>query len=49
MPNHDPEILTLDEPDNGLDPNGIQDMIKLIKNLRVEGKQYVPVLIIQRC
>ena len=35
---HNPEILILDEPNNGLDPNGIQDMIKLIKNLRIEGK-----------
>ena len=35
---HNPEILILDEPNNGLDPNGIQDMIKLIKNLRTEGK-----------
>ena len=31
---HNPEILILDEPNNGLDPNGIQDMIKLIKNLK---------------
>tara|TARA_B100000674_G_scaffold438944_1_gene400756 strand:- start:616 stop:1512 length:897 start_codon:yes stop_codon:yes gene_type:complete len=35
---HNPDILILDEPNNGLDPNGIQDMIKLIKNLRNEGK-----------
>ena len=35
---HNPDILILDEPNNGLDPNGIQDMIKLIKNLRTEGK-----------
>ena len=35
---HNPEILILDEPNNGLDPNGIRDMIKLIKNLRTEGK-----------
>mgnify|MGYP001357178807 FL=1 len=35
---HNPEILILDEPNNGLDPNGIQDMIKLIKKLRTEGK-----------
>ena len=35
---HNPEILILDEPNNGLDPNGIRDMIKLIKKLRTEGK-----------
>lgn len=35
---HNPEILILDEPNNGLDPNGIQDMIGLIKRLKDEGK-----------
>ncbi len=35
---HDPEIIILDEPNNGLDPNGIDDMIRLIKNLKVNGK-----------
>ena len=35
---HNPEILILDEPNNGLDPNGIQDMISLIKRLKDEGK-----------
>ncbi|MFL2988800.1 MAG: ABC transporter ATP-binding protein [Candidatus Neomarinimicrobiota bacterium] len=35
---HDPKILVLDEPNNGLDPNGINDMIRLIKNLKSEGK-----------
>ena len=35
---HDPKILVLDEPNNGLDPNGINDMIRLIKNLKTEGK-----------
>jgi len=35
---HDPKILVLDEPNNGLDPNGINDMIRLIKNLKSDGK-----------
>jgi len=35
---HNPKILVLDEPNNGLDPNGINDMIRLIKNLKSEGK-----------
>ena len=35
---HNPKILILDEPNNGLDPNGINDMIRLIKNLKVQGK-----------
>ena len=35
---HDPEIIILDEPNNGLDPNGIHDMIRLIKRLKLEGK-----------
>ena len=35
---HNPKILILDEPNNGLDPNGINDMISLIKNLKSQGK-----------
>ena len=35
---HNPKILVLDEPNNGLDPNGINDMIRLIKKLKSEGK-----------
>ena len=35
---HDPKVLVLDEPNNGLDPNGIDDMIKLIKKLQSDGK-----------
>ncbi len=35
---HNPETIILDEPNNGLDPNGIRDMSKIIKNLRKEGK-----------
>ncbi len=30
---HDPELLILDEPTNGLDPNGRQEMLKLIRDL----------------
>ena len=35
---HDPKVVILDEPNNGLDPNGIDDMTQLIKRLRTEGK-----------
>ncbi|WP_455717912.1 ABC transporter ATP-binding protein [Anaerosporobacter sp.] len=33
---HDPELLILDEPTNGLDPIGIAEMRKFIKDLSVE-------------
>ena len=33
---HDPELLILDEPTNGLDPIGIARMREFIKNLSVE-------------
>ena len=32
-----PEILILDEPFNGLDPNGFQDLVLLLKSLNSEG------------
>ena len=32
-----PELLVLDEPFNGLDPNGFQDIIRLLKQLKAEG------------
>ena len=35
---HDPKVLILDEPNNGLDPRGIQDMSKLIRTLQAKGK-----------
>jgi ABC-type multidrug transport system ATPase subunit len=33
---HDPELLILDEPTNGLDPTGIQEMRELIRKLNQE-------------
>ena len=35
---HNPEILILDEPNNGLDPSGISEMNKLILDLKNDGK-----------
>jgi ABC-2 type transport system ATP-binding protein len=36
---NDPELVILDEPTNGLDPNGIQEIRKFIRDLvEVEGK-----------
>lgn len=35
---HDPELLILDEPVNGLDPQGIHEMRSLFLRLREEGK-----------
>ncbi|MAV65167.1 MAG: bacitracin ABC transporter ATP-binding protein [Candidatus Marinimicrobia bacterium] len=35
---HNPKVIVLDEPNNGLDPNGISDMNKLIRKLQHEGK-----------
>lgn len=35
---HDPEILILDEPTIGLDPNGIKDMRQYIQELSDQGK-----------
>jgi len=34
----DPELLILDEPTNGLDPEGIADMGALVDRLRAEGR-----------
>lgn len=35
---NDPELLILDEPTNGLDPNGIIEIRKLLKKLAEQGK-----------
>ncbi len=35
---HDPDLLILDEPTNGLDPNGIIEMREIITRLSDEGK-----------
>ena len=35
---HEPKILILDEPNNGLDPTGIKDMESIINHLKNEGK-----------
>lgn len=35
---HDPQLLVLDEPLNGLDPQGIFEMRKLFQNLNEQGK-----------
>ena len=35
---HDPKILILDEPNNGLDPSGIREMSKIINSLHKSGK-----------
>ncbi|MDD8027650.1 MAG: ABC transporter ATP-binding protein, partial [Acidobacteriota bacterium] len=38
---HDPEILVLDEPLNGLDPLGKRKVIRLIKDLRDQGRTVI--------
>ena len=35
---HNPQILILDEPNNGLDPSGIREMSKIIHGLHKNGK-----------
>jgi ABC-type multidrug transport system ATPase subunit len=38
---HDPQLIILDEPTNGLDPQGIADMRRMILELRSEHKKTV--------
>ncbi len=38
---HDPELIILDEPTNGLDPQGIADMRHLIKRLSTEHNKTI--------
>ena len=38
---HNPDILFLDEPNNGLDPLGIKEMNKTILKLNEIGKTFV--------
>jgi ABC-2 type transport system ATP-binding protein len=35
---HDPEILFLDEPTNGMDPNGREEMLELIRRIAASDK-----------
>jgi ABC-2 type transport system ATP-binding protein len=37
---NDPEILILDEPTNGLDPQGIHQIRDIIKNIVLAGHHY---------
>ena len=38
---HDPEILFLDEPTNGMDPEGREEMLSLIKKIGKSGKTII--------
>jgi len=38
---HDPQLLILDEPTNGLDPTGIQEIREVILDLKKEGKTII--------
>jgi len=38
---HDPEIIVIDEPNNGLDPKGINEMNEVLKNLHSQGKTII--------
>ena len=38
---HDPDILILDEPTAGLDPQGAKEMLQLFKKVNQEGKTVI--------
>src|SRR5690606_23253030 len=38
---HDPQILILDEPTNGLDPSGIHEIRELLKQLQAEHQKTI--------
>jgi ABC-type multidrug transport system ATPase subunit len=38
---HDPKVLVLDEPTNGMDPTGMREIRELIKSLAAKGKTIV--------
>lgn len=38
---HDPELLFLDEPTNGMDPSGRQEMLDLIKDISTEKDMHI--------
>jgi ABC-2 type transport system ATP-binding protein len=38
---HDPELLMLDEPTNGLDPQGREEMLTLLRELATEHKKHL--------
>ncbi|PWI46969.1 hypothetical protein CEE45_14100 [Candidatus Heimdallarchaeota archaeon B3_Heim] len=38
---HDPDIIIADEPTNGLDPTGRNQMLDLIKNLQIDQNKHV--------
>jgi ABC-type multidrug transport system ATPase subunit len=35
---HDPDVLLLDEPHNGLDPHGVRDIRSILTELAARGK-----------
>jgi ABC-2 type transport system ATP-binding protein len=38
---HDPELLMLDEPTNGLDPQGREEMLTLLRELATEHRKHI--------
>jgi ABC-2 type transport system ATP-binding protein len=43
---HNPDVLILDEPTTGLDPNQLVEIRELIKNLRTSCKKWKPFVIV---